>query len=937
MYDPNDFGQKMSIYDFVAEADSGIWIANPEETLYYKDLRSGKIRQIALVNTNGTILNDIPIECLYHGDNEKLWMFTHRGIFIMDVKSKKIEKHHYIKDMPYSANNLICCKWISNGDLYVGTMGGGINILSNDGTYKNIGTDQGFYPKTVFAIEEEKNSGSIWFGTNEGVYFYDNFIGKFIKADIFDSDKYGSFYPKSSFYTSRGEIIFGGTKGFFLFNPNNIRQNKLQPKVFFTDFLINNNEIKPGLNSVLKKDISVMNMEKSHNENIITLTHKQSHIRIHFSSNSYLNSSKNRFVYKLNSRGKTEEWQVLPAEQRFVQFSNLTPGTYTLEVKGTNNDGVWGNQISSLRFKIKPAPWFSIWAVILYIILIFSFITVVYRSYANKKIFQHRLKLEKMKEQKMNELIQLRIDFFTNISHDLKTPLTLILNPLNRLKSVISEDESAIKYVKLIERNVARIQRMISQLLQFREIESRKVTLNPQQGDMVKYVLDIFSLFIPYAEKKFISTSIESFKENLIVSFDYDTIEKILFNLISNAIKYSPEGESISLRIVEASEKDIQLLEQRYKQSRNAEYISIEITNTGIEIGDEQKSRLFKSFSRLSDKIPVFENSTGLGLSIVKELVEALKGSISLESGNKKVIFRVVIPFAKVQHTISQIKPFSYDYTVSELRNIDIEPENNGESAKDSKKANDIVVVEDNPDLRDYMKKELSEFYNVYIAPDGKEGIKLVYRINPQVVVTDLMMPKLDGFELSKILKSDIKTSHIPIIIISALGDNPKHKVQSLKDGADIFIEKPFDINFLKEQITNLIRSRQMLKEKYSKKFVAEPSRITFSSIDEELLKKAITFIEKNIDNPDYNVESFVTDMGGSRTLLYRKINEITGMSIKEFILDMRLKRSVQLLKDSQMTISEVAYQAGFNDAGYFSVCFKKHYGVSPSEFKKNE
>ena len=936
IYDPNNYTQQMSVYDFALEADSGIWVSNPEETLYYKDLRTGKVRQIALIDINGTILDDISIERIHRDNQGKIWLFSHRGIYVMDVKTKKIERRYYIKDVPYSVNNLICFEKTKNSELWLGTMGGGINILRSNGTYENIGAAQGFAPKIVFGIVEELSSDNIWMSTDDGVYYYEREKNRFKKVDIFDMERIGSFYPRSCFRTSAGEIVFGGTKGFVLFNPRNIYQNMQEPKVFFTDFQINNNSIKPDDGTILKRDISVMGVNRFPDDHI-TLSYDQSHLRIYFSCDSYLNSFKNRFAYRLIGGTGYEEWQVLPLEQRFVQFSNLTPGSYTLELKATNNDGLWGKQITSLDFEIKPAPWFSPWAFVLYFLLLISFIVIIYKLYANKKIFDHRLKLEQIKEQKMNELIQLRTDFFTNISHDLKTPLTLILNPLSQLKSTLPDDASGVKYVHLIERNVIKIQRMISQLLQFREIESKKITLNPQQGDLIKYIKDIFSLFEPYAERKFLATNFMAFKPNLLVYFDYDIIEKILFNLISNAIKYSPEGESVTLNVNLANEEDCIALEKSYPiEKNNVECVSIEVVNTGVEINDDQKHKLFKSFSRLSDKIPVFENSTGLGLSIVKELVEALKGNIILDSSNKRVSFRVVIPFSKVQSKGIGEKAFTYAYTLSELKNIDVNvEENTEESGSNKRKTYDIVIVEDSADLRKYMEKELSAYYNVYVASNGEEGINLIHRINPQVIITDLMMPKMDGFELSKMLKLDIKTSHIPIIIISALGNNPEHKVQSLKDGADIFIEKPFDINFLKEQVKNLIKSRELLKEHYSKKIVAEPSRITFSSIDEDLLKKAIGFVEKNIDNPEYNVEAFVSDMGGSRTLLYRKINEITGMSIKEFILDMRLKRSAQLLEDTQMTIAEVAYQTGFSDAGYFSVCFKKHYGISPTEFKK--
>ncbi len=881
-----------------------------------------------LISIEGSILNDIAIECIYRDGNDKLWLFSRRGIYIMDVKKKRIENHLYIKDKPYPVNNLVCYLFSSSGDVWVGTMGGGINILATDGSYNNINLQDNFLPETIFGLLEDPLTKNIWMSTSDGIYYYDKEKDSYHKADVFDSNIYGSFYPRSCFSTRNGEMLFGGTLGFILFNPNNIHKNEFKPRVFFTELVINNTQEQPGENAVLKSHISALNIPE---DNPVTLSYKQTHIRIHFSSNNYLNSSKNKFAYKLN--GSAGEWIILPEDQRFVQFANLTSGSYVFEVKTANNDGIWGDAITTLHFKIKPAPWFSIWAWIFYFSLFMSFFVIIWRLYANRKLYFQRLKLEKMRKQKMNELIQLRVDFFTNISHDLKTPLTLIMNPLESLKKVLPEDAASIKYVQMIEKNVTKIQRMISQLLQFREIESKKVTLNPQQGDIIKYVFDIFELFIPYAGKKFLSTHTSSYRESLIVEFDYDTIEKIMFNLISNAIKYSPEGETVCIKISEADHQNSPL----HQNHSNSQYIAIEVINTGIEIDKDKQKKLFKSFSRLTDKIPVFESSTGLGLSIVKELVKLTGGTISMESKNKTVTFRIILPFTRIKEEVKETNQFSYHYTLTELSITDIISEEEVENPKERRKSYDVVLVEDSIELSKYLEKEMSTHFNMYTAANGEEGIIVVRRVNPQVVVTDLKMPKLDGFELSKILKSDIKTSHIPIIVISALGNEPKNKVKSLKDGADLFIEKPFDINYLIEQIKNLIKTRESLKEHYSKKFIAEPTRITFSSLDEKFLEQAISYIEKNIDNPEYTVESFVADMGGSRTLLYRKINEITGMSIKEFILDMRLKRSAQLLEDSQLTIGEVAYAVGFNDARYFSICFKKHYGISPSEFKKKE
>jgi len=930
LYHPNYNTPKLSVYDFALEENSGIWISNPDENLFYKDFKSRNISQIALINTDGTLIDNIGIECLYRDKNKKLWMFSHRGIFIMNVVTRKIETQFYVPNMPFSANNLICFTKTSGSEIWVGTMGGGLNILNKNGKYINIGANEGFLPKTVFSIVEDTHTKNIWLATDDGVYCYYKKRRLIKKVDIFDSNMYGSFYPKSGFYTQEGEVVFGGTKGFVLFSPLDIQQNKFKPIVFFTSFWINNTKEMPENGSVLSKDISVLNYGENSNDDPIVLSYKQSHIRINFSTNSYLNSTKNLFAYRLI--GVSKEWQILPSGQQYIQFFNLSSGSYKLEVKAANSDGIWGDYIARLQFKITPPFWFSIWAYLFYIILVFSIIRITLKFYENKKVFNQKLQLEKLKEHEMKKLIQLRVDFFTNISHDLKTPLMLVVNLLKKLKDFQASKETVSEYIQLMERNVEKIQRMINQLLLFREIENDKMIVKPENGDLFKYVSEIFSLFEPYAEKKNIEFNLSSYKDKLFLSFDRDILEKILFNLISNAIKYSPKGESVYLNINKADEEQIRTLKVIGKQG-TYEYVLIEIINTGVEIDDNQKHKLFKSFSRLSDNITDVENSTGLGLSIVKQLVNVLNGAILLESKDKSVIFRVIIPFATINENENIENQFSSSYTVSELNTLGIIQENVEELYKGRRKLYDLVIMEDNTDLRNYIEKELSKHFNVYVADNGEAGLALVRKVNPHLVITDLMMPHMDGFEVCKALKSDIKISHTPIIMMSALGTET-NKVKGLKDGADVFVEKPFDINFLIEQANNLIKSRESLKKYFSKKFTSEPSQITYSTVDENLLKKAIDLVEKNIDNSDYNVESFVSDMGIGRTLLYQKINEITDMSIKEFILNMRLKRSVQLLENTHYTISEIAYQSGFNDAKYFSVCFKKHYSISPSDFK---
>lgn len=921
--------KQLSIYDFAMEGNSGIWLTDPDAELMYKDLKSGTVKIIPLSDSKGKPVR-MQIETLFRDKGNKLWLITHTGAYIIDVNTKRIVKRYYIKDASYSVNNLSSYCIASDGDIWFGTHGGGINRLSKVGRYVNFAEKSGLYGKTVFGILEDSASKNIWFSTNDGLYFYDYKAKRINKSQIDNLKLCGAFYVRSCFKTSKAEMLFGGTDGFIMFTPGRIKHNNQRPKVFFTDLLINNKKVVPGVeDSPLQQDISTVSYSKDKNNKII-LSHNQSSIGICVSANSYLYAEKNQYAYRM--LGLSDEWNLLPAGQKTIQFFNLPAGKYRFEVKVANNDGLWGDEVSTLYFDVKPSPFLSVWAYIIYSLILMYLVYFVWRYFTDKKIFENRLEMEQIKEQNMRKLTQARINFFTNISHDLKTPLTLVIDPLKQLKEYLPEDKSLNAYIHLIEKNVTRIQRMISQLLQFREIESQKITFNYQPGDLVQYIREIFSLFELYANKKGIETDIKTEVEEFYAKFDHDAIEKIFTNLFSNAIKYGSENGFVGVKINKTTPEAIANLSLTGRP--HVTFVSIAVTNTGTEIPEDKKEQIFEAFNRLTTGKLAVEDSTGLGLAIVKELVTSLDGKVTLHSGDSKVTFTVVLPF-ELNTECADSEVVSYEYTISEIDNVLAESEDMILLDKRSRKAYSIVVVEDDPDLRTYLEQRLSESYNVYAAANGHEGIAKIEKIHPQIVITDLMMPGATGFEVCRTLRSNIKTSHIPIIVLSGLGKNTEDKIKALESGANVFVDKPFDMTFLLRQVDNLIKTQNELKVLYSKKFIAEPSKVTISSMDEKLLEKAMDHIEQNMSNCDYNVESFVSDMAIGRTLLYQKINDITGMSIKEFIMDIRLKRSAQLLKESDLTISEIADLTGFVNPKYFSVCFKKHFELTPSEFKK--
>jgi len=921
-------GKSLTVYDFVNDNTGTWWMSDPDRNSFYKRTGTGPIEMVRVTGANGKPMN-LEVEAIAIDKQNHLRLVSHQGLLIVDRQTLKVLKSYLIPDKSYSANHLCSFYEASNGDLWLGTIGKGVNVLKVDGSYHNFSSSNGFPPKMVFGILEDNNSGNIWMSTSDGLYYFDARSRKFEKARFYRENSCGSFYLRAAYKTSKGEMLFGGTKGFVLFDPTYLNKNAQKPRVFFTGLFVNNQEVKlSSSNSPLKKDISSLS---NNPDERITLSSEQSNVEIRFSANSYLSADKNQFSYRMLGLG--DKWQKLNGLQKSVQFLNLPSGDYTFEVKASNNDGLWGTQISRIYIHVNPPFFLSWWAYCFYSAVVFALLFFIARYYTNKKVFKERLALEALKEKNMQELSQARTDFFTNISHDLKTPLTLVLQPLKQLQETLAPGDQAAGYMGLIEKNVVRIQRMISQLLRFREIESQKITLNPQNGDFINFVKDLFGLFELYANKKEIETSISAHQDRMELAFDYDVVEKILTNLFSNALKYTPNKGYVGVRIYSSGSDEKQRLSAAPDEQEN-EYISLEVLNSGDAFSEEQITTLFSSFNRLSSQRPTFEESSGLGLAIVKELVDVMGGKIWMHNKMDKISFSMILPLKK-QAGSGDMQWNVYDYTISEIDDILLdhtEPEN---AATTISKVNSILLIEDDPSMRNYLEQRLAERFNVYTASDGLEGLTKAEKIYPQLIITDLVMPNRNGLEVCRSLRQNFKTSHIPIIMISGNTDDNHSKIKALENGASVFIDKPFDVDYLLQQIETILKNQKELKEKYSKRIQVDPSNVTVTSMDEELLIKAMKVIEENIANASYSVEDFVADMNVGRTILYQKIHDIVGMSIKEFILNIRLKRSAYLLEKSDLTVAEVAYQTGFNNAKYFSVCFRKQFEQSPSEFKK--
>jgi signal transduction histidine kinase/AraC-like DNA-binding protein/ligand-binding sensor domain-containing protein/CheY-like chemotaxis protein len=920
---PPDFSKKINAYDLAFEADSGIWVIDSDisESLYYKNKRSGKVNYIPLEFGDGTVIHD-RINCLYRAPNDYLYLFGTKGLYKFDVRKRKVEQKYTTGDPLGNGNYLTCFSVGKDNTIWIGTRNNGIlRFKENEGLTK-LKPERGEIPTIVFSINLDASTNTLWFTGTEGLFYYSNLENRAFKYNKFDQKKIGAFYPKAMYQVSSGEIYIGGTNGFIYFSPKELLNRVVAHHIYFTRFLINN-QIVSSLNkdSPLKYDISCFNST----DEPIKLNYKQANITIEFSNTDYSEASHDEQYYYRLTNG-SNNWMPLDIGQRIIQFFNLPAGHYTFEIAIAGKLPDQYQPLSSLQFSISPAPWASLWAKSAYILFALAIVFFLWRYYTEKELLKQKLEVEKMKEQELVAINKLRTAFFTRITHDLKTPLTLILNPIKELKEIMGTDGLYRYYVDLIENNSLKIQHKISQLLKLRQIESDNLILHSKVGDIAEHLERSFKPFAHYAHKNAVQTAVSYPMGKLpLANYDHEILDQIYTNLFSNAVKYTPAAGFIE---VEAS-----LLEKVGESIKSKTgTLILKVSNSGVSLEERDKEFIFNAFNKVGVHNSAFEERTGLGLSIVKELVRRLTGTILVDLNEDILSFIVYIPLEIINDMPSAV---SDQDLISVHTPITIKDEE--DSLNSSRKFNKhtIVLIEDNKVLNKYICLELKKRFNVYGALDGKSGLAHIKKYSPTLIITDIDLPDISGYEICRTLRTDLETSHIPIVMLSGMEGNDEVKIEGLSSGADAFIGKPFQLKFLLQQIDNLIQGREKLKELYGQRYIIDPRKISISSLDDELIARVVKTIDENLGEAEFDVESLVSKIGMSRTLLYRKVNNFTGMGVKELILDLRLKRAKQLLEESSYSISEIAYESGFNDPKYFSVCFKKHFGVSPSEFKK--
>lgn len=763
-------------------------------------------------------------------------------------------------------------------------------------------------PSDIISGIEEDSHGRLWISTSNGLSCFNPFTGTFRNYTVADGLPSSQFTSGSHCRRSSGEMMFGSVNGITTFHPERLEDNPFTPKPIFTGLHVFNRPVRPDDGSgILKESIS--------SAGGMTLNHRQNSFTIEFSVTNYLSGNHNTFAYMLE--GFDKEWY--ESGSRNVSYSNLPHGKYRFMVKAANNDGKWNAEPAVLDIDIKPVWYRTSAAMTAFAILLVIIVIVTYFLIVERKERESRLELEQKEKEHQEEIHQMKMRFFINISHEMRTPLTLITNPLAEMIAR-SSDTWMRKQLKYVERNTKRLLHLVNQLMDYRRAELGVFKLRVRPENAHKIIKENWSFYEKLAHSKKIRYSLVSDLEGKTLYVDGQYLELIINNLLSNAFKYTDSG-SITVKAFE-----------------HEGCLNIEVSDTGTGIPASQQDRIFERFYQIDHE----HIGSGIGLSLVQRLVELHHGHIQLKSEEGKgSTFTVSLPLSLSIYTPEEFgsdeESWTHTSNTHEMYIIDTERQEEDTTESGERKKGRLLIADDNEEMRSYMRNGLARMFDIELAKNGEEALEIIRRDAPDIVITDMMMPVMDGIKLCAAIKQDIGTSHIPVIMLSAKTDS-KDELEALKAGADDFIAKPFSMTILTTKLTNLLRSYHRVQDKALKSMEIVPEKLSFNAADEQILTKAIAVVEQNMDNTDFSTEDFAKAMNMSRSNLHLKLKALTGESALDFIRKIRFKEACRLLKDGRYSISEISDMVGFNTPSYFATCFKKYMGCLPTEWiRKNK
>ncbi len=809
----------------------------------------------------------------------------------------------------YLSNNNVWAISATKNKLWVGT-DGGLNLIEKENdnySFKQHFLIQDGLPSNKITSIEVDFNGNIWMGTGNGLSCL-NLEDTTFRNYFFSDGLQSNIFTQASSIDRKGILYFGGIKGLNYFNPEEINDEDLvSSNIQITSLYLNQKLVEPENDEFnknpLENDIPFYDQ--------IELAYFNNFFSFEFVNFQYSSVENNDYEYKLD--GYDRNWIKAQENSRIASYSRVPNGDYTFSVRLVNNK----NSLKSISVIVERPPWLRWWAYFIYFIITFTVVLFIYRFLKQKTKHKNDLLIEQHKREQEHHLNEMKIKFFINISHELRTPLTLIVEPIDILRQSIKEPSPLTQYANLAYINSQKLLGLITQLLDFRKTETGNIKFNANRSDLVTFLQTFHDLFNPLMEKKSINFSFINQETNLIMSFDKDMIDKIISNLLSNAIKFTPVGGNIDL-ILELNQKN---------GEKNA---VIKVKDDGDGIAKDSITKIFDRFYQNSDK-----GGFGIGLAFSKNLAKLHGGDLFVESEEGKgSCFSLEIPILKYdedKHQEMELHAPAQQIT----RQIIVKDDKNLSKIKLEANHNEkkvILLVEDNDDLRNFLAVSLSNRYEVLSAMNGKDAYNLAKKNLPDLIISDVMMPVMDGFALAKKIQEDTHTTHIPIIFLTAK-DRPEDQLKGVEYGAVDYIVKPFSLAFLQKKISNLLNTISLQQDKYRNKFLHEPVNPDEVSLEEEFIIKAHQIIKENLNNSKFNVEIFCATLGVSRMQLHRKIKGVLGQSTTEFIRSVRLKHAAELLKTGKYNVSQSMYESGFDNPSYFTKSFKKLFGKTPSEF----
>ncbi len=855
---------------------------------------------------------------IYEDSDSNIWLGS--GVGGLDMMERQSDGTfrftHFVNDpgdtTSLSSDMINVITESKGGDIWIGTWMGLNRYDRQSGTFERFTRKNGLPDNVINGILED-SAGILWISTNQGLSTLNPQDGSFKNYTTEDGLQAMEFIRGAYYKTRSGEFFFGGINGFNAFYPENVKENPHVPEIVLTDFRLFNDRVIPEKSGILTSHINdVSDIEVSFNQN---------HLTFEFAVLNYSQSTKNRYSFFLE--GYDHDWTDL-SSQRIATYEKLPPGEFLFHVRGTNNDGVFSFDRDPVRIIVHPPWWKTWWAYGTYALLILALVLWGRQNIIRRERLKSKLRLERLELQKMQEINQMKSNFFANISHEFRTPLTLILGPLRNMYSgsFVGNTKSQLR---MMIRSGERLLSLVNELLDLSKIEANSLSLNAQKEDLKLFLQTIFISFKDYAYSRNVDYVFKPNHDDLTVYFDAEKLEKVINNLLSNALKFAEDGTvELGTRLPEGQ----------------PHCVEIYVKDTGIGIPSESLPHVFDRFYQVDHSDHHTAGGTGLGLALSKELVELHHGSIVVESREGKgTIFRVLLPLGNDHLTDDQIILNGSEASASSIpQPLDMLPvtSEQWEHAETHSKVDAplILIVEDNVDMQHFIEDQFSGKYRTGTAVDGREGWEKCLSDMPDLVVSDVAMPHRNGIELCQQIKQDERTAHIPILLLTSKATNAD-ELAGLQEGADDYVTKPFDPKMLLARAENLIATRHALRARFSaaRPLSIEPSEVTITSVDEEFLNNVLKSIEENMSDPDYRVQDLSRDVAMSRMHLYRKIKALTGQTVVEFIRTMRLKRAAQMILQNKSTIAEITYQVGFSDLQYFRKCFKKLFGCSPSEY----